>query len=80
MPDLAGKHFAFNTLDSRSGYLSVERDLHAQGASMRAFSRITPTGSHLASLCMVAANEADIAAIDCKTWAMAQQHHTSLSA
>lgn len=80
MPDLAGRHFAFNTQDSRSGYLSVERDLHAQGASMRAFSRITPTGSHLASLRMVAASKADIAAIDCKSWAMAQRHHPSLSA
>lgn len=80
VPDLAGQRFAFNTLDSRSGYLSVERDLRAQGASMQVFARMTPTGSHLASLHMVAANEADIAAIDCKSWAMAQQHHPHLSA
>lgn len=67
---MAGRHFVFNDSVSQSGYLSVARDLQEQGAALDVCSRTTVTGSHLASIMHVANREADIAAIDCRTWAM----------
>ncbi|MBB2166437.1 PhnD/SsuA/transferrin family substrate-binding protein [Gluconacetobacter sp. 1b LMG 1731] len=80
LPPLAGRRFAFNAADSRSGYLSLVRDLAARGASMALFSRTIQTGSHLSSLHRVAQGAADLAAIDCRSWALAQRHHPSLAA
>ncbi|MBB2205461.1 phosphate/phosphite/phosphonate ABC transporter substrate-binding protein [Gluconacetobacter takamatsuzukensis] len=80
LPPLAGRRFAFNAPDSRSGYLALERDLRARGDSMALFSSTIQTGSHLASLHRLAAGEADLAAIDCRSWALARRHHPSLTA
>lgn len=79
LPPLSGQRLAFNSKDSRSGYLALERDLRMTGASMTIFAHKIRTGSHLASLHMVASKQADIAAIDCRTWALAQKHHPFLT-
>ena len=67
---MTGQHFVFNDRVSQSGYLSVVRDLQGLGASLDVCSRTTVTGSHLASIMHVANGSADIAAIDCRTWAL----------
>ncbi len=67
---MTGRHFMFNDHVSQSGYLSVVRDLQRQGASLEVCSGTTMTGSHLASMMHIVNGSADIAAIDCRTWAM----------
>lgn len=79
LPRLSGQRFAFNSKDSRSGYLALERDLRIAGASMTIFAHKIRTGSHLASLYMVASKQADVAAIDCRTWALVKKYHPFLT-
>lgn len=57
---LSGLHLAFNDLTSRSGYLAPTEDFSHPA-------RGTATGSHAASLALVAEGGADVAAIDCLT-------------
>ena len=61
------RRFAFNEEGSQSGYAAL--------VNTRSIDDMIPvkTGAHRASIMSVAANEADIAAIDCVSWAMAQQ-------
>ncbi len=72
---LTGLRFAFNEPHSMSGYLCVQRDLEAQGVRDFAgfWAGMLATGSHRASIQAVADGRADIAAIDCRTWAIAQR-------
>ncbi|MEK1891629.1 MAG: PhnD/SsuA/transferrin family substrate-binding protein [Phyllobacterium sp.] len=70
---LRGKRFAFNSLDSMSGYLALQRDLLAEGETFAMFDSMVETGGHRASVKVVASGKADIAAIDCKSWAWSQR-------
>ena len=72
--ELTGKRFAFNSTDSRAGYLALKADLEARGESLVSFSELVETGGHRASIRAVAEGRADVAAIDCKTWALARNH------
>jgi ABC-type phosphate/phosphonate transport system substrate-binding protein len=67
-----GAKLAFNAPDSMSGWHALARDLEAVGRSMPEFH--VETGSHRASLIAVAEGRADIAAIDCVSFAMALRH------
>jgi len=69
-----GKRLAFNSHDSMSGYLALQRDLAALGQGLDLFAGHLETGGHSLSIAAVAAGRADVAAIDCKTWAMAQRY------
>jgi ABC-type phosphate/phosphonate transport system substrate-binding protein len=69
---LQSTRFAFNSLDSRSGYLGLKADLEARGAGVSIFSELVETGGHRASIKAVAEGRADVAAIDCKTWHLAK--------
>ncbi|AYM13624.1 hypothetical protein At1D1108_39980 [Agrobacterium tumefaciens] len=71
---LSGKILAFNEHKSLSGYLSLKRDLEAEGAGLDLFENCLETGAHRASVIAVAEGRADIAAIDCKSWMLAQRH------
>lgn len=64
------KRFAYNAPDSMSGYLALQSDL----ASLDVFSEHIPTGGHRASIRAVASGRADVCAIDCRSWALAQLH------
>lgn len=65
---LCGARLAFNERASLSGFLSLQRDSAARaGALLR-------TGSHRESLRAVAGASADVAAIDCRTWAHLRRH------
>ncbi len=70
---LRGRRFAYNGADSMSGILALARDLEAQGESLAIFPRRTETGGHRASIRAVATGRADVAAIDCKSWALARR-------
>ncbi len=68
------KRLAFNEHRSLSGYLSLKRDLQAAGRGLDMFRELVETGSHRASVIAVAHGDADIAAIDCKSWMIAQRY------
>ncbi|MGN6143855.1 MAG: phosphate/phosphite/phosphonate ABC transporter substrate-binding protein [Mesorhizobium sp.] len=73
-PDrLRGKRFAFNGADSMSGILALTSDLEAMGEGIGIFSERIGSGGHRASIVAVAEGRADVAAIDCRSWAMAQR-------
>ena len=56
-----------------SGYLALQRDLEAQASGLHIFSQLIETGGHRASIRAVAEGRADVAAVDCKTWALARR-------
>jgi ABC-type phosphate/phosphonate transport system substrate-binding protein len=70
---LRGRRFAFNSRDSMSGYISLERDLKAAGETMGIFSAVIETDGHRASVVAVAEGRADACAIDCRSWALARR-------
>ncbi|MCL6654902.1 phosphate ABC transporter substrate-binding protein [Agrobacterium rubi] len=72
-----GRKLAFNEHRSMSGYLALKRDLESIGESLDLFSAFIETGAHRASVMAVARGEADFAAIDCRSWMLAQRHEAA---
>ena len=70
---MRGKRFAYNSLDSMSGIIASTRDLEAVGESLDIFSERIETGAHRASIVAVAEGRADVCAIDCRSWDMAER-------
>ncbi|MER9075334.1 PhnD/SsuA/transferrin family substrate-binding protein [Mesorhizobium sp. M0904] len=70
---LRGKRFTFNSLDSMSGIIAPASDVEALGESLELFSEQSESGGHRASIVAVAEGRADVAAIDCASWALAQR-------
>ncbi|MFC3323825.1 phosphate/phosphite/phosphonate ABC transporter substrate-binding protein [Mesorhizobium cantuariense] len=70
---IRGKRFTFNNLDSMSGLIGLTRDLQAMGESLDLFSSRSESGGHRASIVAIAEGRADVAAIDCESWALAQR-------
>ncbi|MCX7303259.1 MAG: PhnD/SsuA/transferrin family substrate-binding protein [Hyphomicrobiales bacterium] len=71
---LRNARFAFNGEDSMSGIIALTRDLEAIGESLAIFSVRAETGSHRASVIAVAQGRADVCAVDCLSWQLAQRH------
>lgn len=69
-PLIDGRRVAFNSRDSLSGYQCLVQDLGHDGF----LARSVETGSHRASVRVVADGRADIAAIDCRSWTLALEH------
>ena len=69
-----GARLAFNSTDSMSGQLALMRDLAALGEGVSLFAELIQTGSHRASIKAVAAGDADICAIDGRSWGLALLH------
>ena len=71
---LARRRLAINGADSLSGALALVADagVSLQGARV--------TGSHRASIRAVAEGGADLAAIDCRSWALALEHEPAARA
>lgn len=77
--DLRGRRAAFNSRDSQSGY-NVLRALVAPLAGGESFFTATvETGGHGASLDAVAEERADIAAVDCITFAAHRRHRPAVT-
>ncbi|TPK98929.1 phosphate ABC transporter substrate-binding protein [Mesorhizobium sp. B2-4-14] len=70
---IRGKRFTFNSLDSMSGIIALTRDLQAAGESLDIFSSRSESGGHRGSIVAVAEGRADLAAIDCESWGLAQR-------
>ncbi|TIP28238.1 MAG: phosphate ABC transporter substrate-binding protein [Mesorhizobium sp.] len=77
---LRGKHFAFNSLDSMSGIIALTRDLEALGECLDIFSERSESGGHRASIVAIAEGKADVAAIDCQSWAKARRFEPAAEA
>ncbi|RVD17482.1 PhnD/SsuA/transferrin family substrate-binding protein, partial [Mesorhizobium sp. M4B.F.Ca.ET.017.02.2.1] len=70
---IRGKRFAFNNPDSMSGLLGLTRDLDAMGESLDIFASQIQSGGHRSSIVAIAEGRADVAAIDCESWALANR-------
>jgi ABC-type phosphate/phosphonate transport system substrate-binding protein len=70
---LRSRCFAFNSSDSMSGIIAITRDLEAMGENLGIFSKRVETKGHRDSIVAVAEGRADVCAIDCRTWAIAQR-------
>lgn len=70
---IRGKRLAFNSLDSMSGMIAITRDLEAMGEGLDIFAERLESGGHRNSIVEVAEGRADVAAIDCQSWALAQR-------
>jgi hypothetical protein len=68
----AGKRFAYNNRDSLSGFIGLAEDLSDQKTPLSQ-SKIE-TGSHRASVQAIIKGDADVAVIDCRSWALAQAY------
>lgn len=80
LEELRGARFAMNGGDSNSG-MNLPRRLFAPLArDGRFFSDVRVSGSHMRSMEMVAAGQADTAAIDCVTFGYAARYRPQLAA
>ncbi|KAI0545034.1 ABC-type phosphate/phosphonate transport system, periplasmic component [Xylaria curta] len=73
LKDLRGKRLAYNSTDSMSGLLSLERDLALLNEDLSIFSKRLESGGHRNSIIAVAKGNAGVAAVDCFTWKLAQR-------
>jgi ABC-type phosphate/phosphonate transport system substrate-binding protein len=70
LADLRGCRVAFNDDGSQSGYNTLRKMVAPLSAGGRFFGAALESGAHRRSLAMVKACEADVAAIDCVTFAL----------
>lgn len=75
-----GARAAYNSVDSNSGYNAFRHAVAPLAINGRFFSETIETGSHLGSLHAVIDSRADIAAIDCVTFAFARDAFPELVA
>ena len=68
--DLRDRHVAFNARDSQSGYNALRALVAPLARNGRFFAAGFETGAHRASLAAVKAGEADVAAVDCVSFAL----------
>ncbi len=78
LADLRGGTAAYNAEDSMSGLLALRAAVAPLAHGGRFFGKVIRSGAHLASMRAVAEGEADVAAIDCVSFALAGRHHPKL--
>ena len=74
---LRGGKLAYNSEDSLSGYAALAHHLKDAAGRERFFRNKIRTGSHRASVQLVAEGKADVAAIDAVAWRLALRHEKS---
>lgn len=77
---LRGSVAAINQEHSQSGMNMLRHTFAPLAHAGRFFGRVQVAGSHLASMAMVQSGAADVAAIDCVTYALAERHAPQLVA
>ncbi len=77
LADLRGARCAFNSTDSQSGYSALRAVVAPLSRDGEFFGSAVETGSHGASLAMVAKGDADICAVDCVSLALLRRHRAS---
>ncbi len=75
---LEGRRAVINGDDSYSGCLALKCFVADNGSGESPFASVLVSGSHRASLCAVASGSADIAAIDCVSWYLANQCESAI--
>jgi ABC-type phosphate/phosphonate transport system substrate-binding protein len=80
LADLRGARFALNARDSNTGMNLPRLAFAALARGGRFFAEVIETGSHAASLALVAGGGAEAAAIDCVTHAHLARHRPALVA
>jgi ABC-type phosphate/phosphonate transport system substrate-binding protein len=75
--DLEGTRCVVNTRNSQSGYNALRALIAPIALGKRFFRSVTISGSHPNSLKLVAESEADVAAIDCVTYALLTRYRTN---
>jgi ABC-type phosphate/phosphonate transport system substrate-binding protein len=78
LADFQGKRVACNARDSQSGYNVLLKMVASLDHDAPFFERVVISGSHRQSLIEIKRGAADIAAIDCITWALLQRHEPDL--
>ncbi len=79
LASLRGGHAAVNALDSQSGYSALRHAVAPLARDGRFFAEVKVSGSHLASMSLVAAGEADVCAVDCVTYHLARRSNPDLT-
>jgi ABC-type phosphate/phosphonate transport system substrate-binding protein len=79
LEQLRGGVAVYNTDDSHSGMNALRTTFAPLAVDGRFFARTEQTGAHHTSLQRVAAGSADVAAIDCVTFALVQRAHPELT-
>jgi ABC-type phosphate/phosphonate transport system substrate-binding protein len=74
LAELKGATVAFNSTDSQSGYNALRFLVAPLAKGGRFFGKTMETGGHALSLAAVAAGEADVAAVDCVSYALFQRY------
>ncbi len=80
LPAFRGARAAVNGRDSQSGYGALISAVAPFAEGGRFFAETRVTGAHRASVIAVAAGEADIAAIDCVSWRLAERFEPAAGA
>jgi len=78
----AGGVFAYNSHESLSGFLALDRDLQAVSAQGldALFPKKLNTDGHRATIRAIANDEAQIGSVDCRSWALAQRFDPEVTA
>jgi phosphonate transport system substrate-binding protein len=76
--ELRGRSWAYNDLDSHSGYNVTRHRLVRMGETRGYFGRVVEAGSHQRSIRMVCSGEVDAAAIDSQVLAIELRDHPTL--
>jgi len=74
LAELKGATVAFNSTDSQSGYNALRFLVAPLAKDGRFFGKTVETGGHGLSLAAVAAGDADVAAVDCVSYALFQRY------
>ena len=74
LEDLRGKAACFNSRDSQSGFNILRATFAPLARDGQFFGRVVQSGGHIRSVAMVQAGEADLASLDCVTYALYARH------
>lgn len=77
LSDFRHRVVAYNSTDSQSGYNALRALIAPLAANGRFFSRGIASGGHYRSIAMIQQRQADIAAIDCVSFALLQRANPS---
>lgn len=78
LPEVCGRVAAFNEPTSHSGRVALAAAVAEHVRNGRFFGRLVQTGSHEASAEAVASGDADVAALDCTSWALLRRARPQL--
>lgn len=80
LEDLKGATAAYNAADSLSGHLALKCVFAPLSRDGRFFGKAIKSGSHLASMQLVHERKAEVAAIDCVSYALARRTRPEIAA